>query len=80
MPALLVVGGMFIPLIYLLLRAFEAEPAALVDIVFSRRNLVLLGNTVLLTTGVLVVTSAVLWVTWYKPLVRETAAEEAAAA
>ena len=42
------------PLVYLLIRAFDATPDMLSNIVFRMRNLRLLGNTLLLTGGVLV--------------------------
>lgn len=59
LPALLVAAGVALPLAYLVLRAFEAEPAALREIVFRQRNLALLGNTLLLTVGVLAASVAV---------------------
>ena len=52
-PALFVVLGVLIPGLYLVLRAFEAEPARLWDLVVRMRTLRLLWNTVLLTIGVL---------------------------
>jgi iron(III) transport system permease protein len=58
-PSVLVAAGVLIPLVYLLIRAFEAEPAQLVDIVFRWRNLGLLWNTMLLTGGVLAVASLI---------------------
>jgi iron(III) transport system permease protein len=58
-PAVLVGAGVLIPLAYLILRALEAEPTALREIVFRRRNLELLGNTLLLTLGVLVGSSLI---------------------
>lgn len=51
----LIVIGVLLPLFYLLIRAFDASPETLVDIVFRSRNLRLLGNTLLLSGGVLVV-------------------------
>lgn len=59
LPAVIVTTGVLVPLAYLLLRAFEAEPSQLDDIVFRMRNLRLLGNTVLLTLGVLLFTSLI---------------------
>ncbi len=53
-PALLVTAGVGVPLVYLLLRAFEVEWSQLDDFVFRARTLVLLANTVLLAVGVLV--------------------------
>lgn len=52
-PALFVVVGVCIPGVYLVLRAFEAEPARLWDLVVRMRTLHLLWNTVILTVGVL---------------------------
>ena len=57
-PAVLTGLGVLLPLCYLILRALEAEPTALREIVFRWRNLELLGNTLLLTAGVLVGSSA----------------------
>lgn len=54
LPSLIVVAGVVVPLLYLLLRAFEADWAELGDLVFRMRNLRLLGNTVGLLVGVLV--------------------------
>lgn len=53
-PAVLAGTGVLLPLCYLLLRALEAEPGALREIVFRERNLWLLLNTLLLTVGVLI--------------------------
>jgi iron(III) transport system permease protein len=58
-PAGIVAIGVLIPLVYLVLRAFEAEPAQLADLVFRARTLELLWNTVGLTIGVLVVATAI---------------------
>jgi iron(III) transport system permease protein len=58
LPVVVVVGGVLIPLVYLLLRALQAEPGTLWDLVVRGRTLRLLGNTVGLTVGVLVGTSA----------------------
>ena len=57
-PALLAGLGVLLPLLYLILRALEAEPTALREIVFRARNLELLGNTLVLAAGVLVASSA----------------------
>ncbi|MDX1618268.1 MAG: hypothetical protein R3224_05750, partial [Balneolaceae bacterium] len=54
MPVLVIAVGVLLPLFYLLIRAFGATPDTLADIVFRMRNLRLLGNTLLLTGGVLV--------------------------
>jgi len=56
-PVAVVVGGVLIPLAYLLLRALQAEPGTLWDLVVRWRTVRLLGNTVGLTVGVLVGTS-----------------------
>lgn len=56
-PALLTGGGVFLPLLYLILRALEAEPGALREILLRPKNLELLGNTLLLVLGVGVLTS-----------------------
>lgn len=52
-PAVLAALAMVIPLIYLALRAFQAEPDMLMELVFRQRNLDLLLNTLKLTFGVL---------------------------
>lgn len=57
-PVGLVVAGVLVPLAYLVLRAFEADAEALVSLVLRERNLRLFGNTVALTVGVLVLTTA----------------------
>jgi iron(III) transport system permease protein len=53
LPVLLVVLGVVVPLAYLVLRAFEADPAEAAALIFRERNLRLLGNTVALAAGVL---------------------------
>jgi iron(III) transport system permease protein len=58
-PLAVVVGGVLIPLAYLLVRALQAEPAQLADLVLRWRNVRLLWNTVTLTAGVLVGTSVI---------------------
>lgn len=58
-PALFVAVGVLIPIAYLVLRALEAEPAQLADLVIRTRTLWLLWNTVTLTVGVLVCTTAI---------------------
>ena len=52
-PAIAVGTGVLLPLAYLLVRAFEAEAAELIQIVFRSRNLHLFGNTLLLAIGVM---------------------------
>lgn len=54
LPALLVVGGVLVPLVYLFLRAFAADWSELQRLVLRERTLRLFLNTVLLTAGVLV--------------------------
>ena len=51
-PGFAIGTGVLLPLIYLLVRAFEAEAGELVQIVFRTRTLYLLGNTLLLAAGV----------------------------
>lgn len=58
-PAALTVVGVLLPLCYLVMRAFSAEPDALRDIVFRPRNALLAANTLLLTLSVLGVTTLV---------------------
>jgi iron(III) transport system permease protein len=58
-PALVACLAVLIPLAYLLLRAFEANPKDLLEIVFRPRNLELLVNTVGLGLGVVLATSLV---------------------
>lgn len=57
LPAILVGTGVLLPLFYLVLRALQANPAELVEIVLRERNLHLLGNTLLLLLGVLALTT-----------------------
>ncbi|SHG03633.1 iron(III) transport system permease protein [Fodinibius roseus] len=45
--------GVLLPLVYLLIRAFNASPDMLSNVIFRMRNLRLLGNTLLLAGGVL---------------------------
>ncbi len=51
-PGVAVGTGIVLPLIYLLVRAFEAEAGELIQIVFRTRTVYLLGNTLLLVIGV----------------------------
>jgi iron(III) transport system permease protein len=51
-PGVVVGTGVLLPLIYLLVRAFEAETGELIQIVFRARTVHLLGNTLLLVVGV----------------------------
>lgn len=55
LPALLVGAGTCLPVLYLVLRAFEADPGELAAIVLRARNLLLLINTLQLTIAVLVI-------------------------
>ena len=56
-----------VPVAYLLIRAFEADAATAADILFRRRNLDLLLNTLALGAGVLVLSTLIsyplAWVT-----------------
>lgn len=65
--ALLVGAAVLLPLLYLVLRAAQAEPQQLAEIVLRERNLQLLGNTVALLVGVIALTTALAlplaWVT-----------------
>jgi iron(III) transport system permease protein len=54
-----VLCGVLVPFAYLLVRAFQADAAQLAGIILRGRNLALLGNTVGLTAGVLLVTTAI---------------------
>lgn len=56
-PLLLVVSGVVIPLVYLLVRALQADPEMLWDLVVRARTLRLLVNTLLLMGGVLICTT-----------------------
>ncbi len=58
-PALLVAIGVLVPLGYLVVRAFEGDASELSRLVFRARNARLLGNTLGLTAGVLVLTSVI---------------------
>ncbi|TVR05313.1 MAG: iron ABC transporter permease [Spirochaetaceae bacterium] len=50
---------MLLPLVYLVIRAAEADPSQLAGILLRPRNLLLLRNTILLTLGVLATTTVV---------------------
>ena len=58
-PVMIVLMGVLVPLGYLLVRALEADPQTLWDLVVRGRNLRLLGNTVGLAVGVLVGTTLI---------------------
>ena len=72
LPTVAVSVGVVLPLVYLLVRAFEAEGANLVEIVFRLKNLRLLGNTALLVVGVVVLDTLLAvplaWLTSRTPL------------
>ncbi len=51
--------GVLVPFAYLVVRAFDADLQRLSELVFRARNVQLLINTVLLTAGVLVLTSLI---------------------
>ena len=72
LPTVAVGVGVVLPLVYLLVRAFEAEGANLVEIVFRLKNLRLLGNTALLVVGVVVLDTLLAvplaWLTSRTPL------------
>lgn len=56
---MVVAAGVLVPFAYLVLRAFDAEPARLAELILRSRNATLLANTVLLAGGVLVATSLI---------------------
>jgi iron(III) transport system permease protein len=58
-PTAVVAGGVLVPLVYLLVRALQADPQELWALVVRWRNLRLLGNTVFLTGGVLAGATAI---------------------
>ncbi len=58
-PVAIVVTGVLVPLGYLFVRAFQADPQTLWELVVRWRNLRLLGNTVGLAGGVLVGTTLI---------------------
>lgn len=53
LPAFFVAAGVAIPIVYLLIAAFSADPAKAFSLIFRSRNLTLLGNTLSLSIGVL---------------------------
>ncbi|HYE96336.1 MAG TPA: iron ABC transporter permease [Rubricoccaceae bacterium] len=57
-PVAFVATGVVVPLGYLVLRALDADPAVLADLVFRGRTLRLLGRTLALAAGVLALTTA----------------------
>ncbi|MBM3451371.1 MAG: iron ABC transporter permease, partial [Armatimonadetes bacterium] len=58
LPGIAAVGAVLLPVTYLVIRAFSADAATLAEIVFRVRNVVLLGNTLLLVASVLALTTA----------------------
>lgn len=59
LPAAVVSIGVLVPFAYLVLRAFDADPQRLAELVLRPRNATLLFNTILLTLGVLATTSLI---------------------
>ena len=57
--AVLITLSMLIPLVYLAVRALEADASSLSEIVFRARNLVLIGNTLLLAATVLLIATLI---------------------
>lgn len=57
LPVGVILVGVLVPFLYLLVRATQAEAVTLFELVFNRRNLILLIKTIGLMGGVLVVTS-----------------------
>lgn len=51
--------AMFLPLLYLVLRAMETDPAQLREMLWRARTVRLLGNTMALTAGVLALTTVI---------------------
>lgn len=58
-PAILVGAGMLVPLVYLLVRATNADPALVAELVLRRRTLTLFLNTLELTACVLALTTTI---------------------
>ena len=59
LPSLIAAGAMLVPLCYLILRAFEADPQTLHDLILRWRNLDLLINTLALALGVIATTTLI---------------------
>lgn len=59
LPALAVAVGVLVPLVYLVLRAAQADPAELAELVLRARTLRLAANTLGLAVGVLALATAV---------------------
>lgn len=57
LPAALAAIGTLVPVVYLVLRAFDADPATVARLLWRPRTLTLLTNTLALTAGVLVLTT-----------------------
>ena len=58
-PVFVVTAGVLVPIVYLFIRAFQAEASLLADLLLRTRNLHLLVNTFLLAAGVLAVGTAI---------------------
>ncbi len=58
-PAVFIAAGVLLPLVYLVLRASEADWEVSSNLIFRERNLILLTNTIKLTLGVLFTTSLI---------------------
>ena len=57
--ALFIASSVLIPLVYLVVRALEADTGSLSQIVFRTRNLALIGNTLLLSATVLLIATLI---------------------
>ena len=58
-PAVIIAAGVLLPLVYLVLRASEADWDVSSNLIFRERNFMLLMNTVKLTLGVLIATTLI---------------------
>src|SRR5690606_23745583 len=58
-PAAIIAAGVLLPLVYLVLRASEADWETSSALIFRERNLMLFWNTVKLTLGVLTTTTLI---------------------
>ncbi len=59
LPVVVVTAGVLVPIIYLVVRAFQADAGLLADLLIRTRNLHLLLNTFVLAVGVLVIGTAI---------------------
>lgn len=57
--SLFVAVAVLLPIVYLIIRAFEADAASIADLIFRYRTFELFRNTVLLAAGVLAVTTLI---------------------